>query len=59
MNTKTYIKKYILPNEPKENIIDYYDNNLEYNNEYLKEHICYNTLLNKETKNKLIKTINK
>ena len=43
---KEYIKKYILPNETKENILLYYDGCLEYEKEYIKEHIKHNTLVN-------------
>tara|TARA_Y100001972_G_scaffold22569_1_gene27018 strand:+ start:717 stop:890 length:174 start_codon:yes stop_codon:yes gene_type:complete len=57
MNINKYIKLYILPNESKNNIINYYNNNLEYDKEYLKEHILYNSLLTKKIKNKLIKTL--
>tara|TARA_Y100000401_G_C8314707_1_gene221780 strand:- start:982 stop:1239 length:258 start_codon:yes stop_codon:yes gene_type:complete len=39
-----YIEKYILPNESNENIKLYYQNLLEYDNEYIKEHQKNNTL---------------
>mgnify|MGYP003631466722 CR=1 FL=1 len=48
MNTKQlkeYIERYILPNETKENIILYYDGSLQYDKEYIKEHIKYNKLI--------------
>jgi hypothetical protein len=57
MKIKKYIKLYILPNEPKEIILNYYEGSIDYDKEYLKEHIFYNTLLTKEIKNKLIKTL--
>jgi len=43
---KEYIKKYILPNETKENKKLFKNNCLEYDTEYIKEHIKYNTLVN-------------
>ena len=43
---KEYIKTYILPNEPPETKELYYNNCLEYDKEYIKEHIKYNTLIN-------------
>ena len=42
---KEYIKKYILPNEPPEIKELYYNNSLEYDKEYIEEHIKYNTLI--------------
>tara|TARA_R110002126_G_scaffold220544_1_gene365961 strand:+ start:220 stop:375 length:156 start_codon:yes stop_codon:yes gene_type:complete len=42
---KEYIERYILPNETKENIILYYDGSLQYDEEYIKEHIKYNKLI--------------
>ena len=41
---KQYIEKYILPNETKENIMLYYNGELEYDKEYIKEHQESNTL---------------
>ena len=46
---KEYISKYILPNETKENILLYYDGSLEYDKEYIKDHIKYNNLIIKNT----------
>ena len=42
---KEYIKTYILPNEPPEIKELYYNNSLEYDKEYIEEHIKYNTLI--------------
>ena len=42
---KEYIKKYILPNETSENKKLFYNNCLEYDKEYIEEHIKYNTLI--------------
>ena len=44
---KEYIEKYILTNDTKENIKLYYNGILQYDKEYIKEHIKYNTLINK------------
>tara|TARA_R110000787_G_scaffold185055_1_gene296843 strand:- start:284 stop:439 length:156 start_codon:yes stop_codon:yes gene_type:complete len=42
---KEYISKYILPNDTKENIILYYNGSLQYDKEYIKEHMKYNKLI--------------
>jgi len=34
---RKFIKRYILPYETKENILMFYDGNLEYDEQYLKE----------------------
>ena len=51
MTTEQYIKKYILPNDTKENQILYYKGELEYDEEYIKEHKQYNTLTTKTQDN--------
>ena len=43
---KEYIKKYILPNESHQERIDYLKGNIEYDIDYIKEHIKHNTLVN-------------
>ena len=42
---KEYISIYILPNDTKENIILYYNGGLQYDKEYIKEHVKYNKLI--------------
>ena len=39
-----YIEKYIIPNEPKETIIEYYSGNIGYDFDYILEHMEYNTI---------------
>jgi len=58
-NQKQYMEKYILPNESKEIILDYHNGSLDYDIDYLKEHIKYNKELTKENKKELINIINK
>jgi len=58
-NKKQYIQKYILPNETKEIILNYYNGCLNYDLDYLVEHINFNTELTKENKKELINIINK
>jgi len=43
---KEYIKKYILPSESHQERIDYLKGNIEYDIDYIKEHIKHNTLVN-------------
>ena len=43
---KEYIKKYILPSDTKENQINYLKGIIEYDLDYIKEHIKHNTLTN-------------
>jgi len=43
---KEYIKKYILPSESQQERIDYLKGNIEYDIDYIKEHIKHNTLVN-------------
>jgi|TARA_Y100000401_G_C8298907_1_gene212910 hypothetical protein len=58
-NQKQYIEKYIIPNESREMILQYYEGCLEYDNEYLEEHINYNEELTEENKKELIDNLNK
>ena len=48
INLKEYIETYILPTETKENIILYHNYTMEYDTEYIREHIKHNTLINKK-----------
>lgn len=43
---KEYIKKYILPNESHQERIDYLKGNIDYDIDYIKEHMQHNTLVN-------------
>ena len=43
---KEYIKKYILPSESQQERIDFLKGNIEYDIDYIKEHMQHNTLVN-------------
>jgi len=43
---KEYIKKYILPSESQQERIDYLKGNIDYDIDYIKEHMQHNTLVN-------------
>jgi len=43
---KEYIKKYILPSESQQERIDFLKGNIDYDIDYIKEHMQHNTLVN-------------
>ena len=58
-NKKQYIQKYILPNESNETILGYLNGCIDYDIDYLEEHINFNKELTEENKKELINNLNK